>query len=96
MEIIRNISSLCAFQGLLQSHPNSTVQDAVAVMVGELLNDVTVSGGEPRTLLPGQQCQTVLACSVRNKHVPTSQGAAQRIIMPDNSLFLSLFQFRGE
>lgn len=54
---------------------------------------IIMSGGEPGTLLLGQQCQTVLACSVRNKHVPTSQDTAQRIMMLDNSLFLSPFQF---
>lgn len=39
MELTRNISSLCAFQGLLQPRPNSTVEDSVTVMARERLSD---------------------------------------------------------
>lgn len=54
---------------------------------------MAMSGGEARTLLPGQRCQTTLACSVRNNRGSTSQETARCIIMLGNSLFISAFQF---
>lgn len=54
---------------------------------------MAMSGGEARTLLAGQRCQTALVCSVRNNHGSTSQETMRCIIMLDNSLFISTFQF---
>lgn len=39
---VLGIFLLCVFQGLLQTCPNSTVADAVAVMAGERLSDRVV------------------------------------------------------
>lgn len=99
MEVIRNISSLGAFQGLLQTPQPVIVQTPQSEKlwpewwesgrVTGLL--ITVSRGELGTLLLVQECLIVSACLVTNQQVPTSQDTAQCTIMLDSNRFLSLF-----